>query len=193
MANITSGYNNIAIGENAGYGLAGNEYQNIYIGNWGAGSECSTIRLGNTATQTSCYIAGINGTLSSGGSAVYINAAGKLGTSTSSRRYKEDIKDLGLESDKLMQLRPVSFTYINDHAKHKQYGLIAEEVEAVMPELVIYQNNKPETVAYQHITPLLLHEAQRQNNRMNGQDNRLSLLEEELADLRMQISKLSKA
>ncbi len=166
MNKLTTGGTNIAIGLSAGSQLTGGEIQNIYIGNPGGGGESSTIRLGSNSTHTSCFIAGISGITASGGTAVYINSGGQLGTTTSSRRYKDDIQTISKESERIMQLRPVSFSYKTDPAKQVQFGLIAEEVEQVMPELVVYKDNKPETVAYHLLTPLLLNEAQNQNKRL---------------------------
>ncbi len=113
--NITGSYN-IAIGNSAGALVRGSS--NIDIGNLGYSSDNGVIRIGTTGTpdgnlgsQTSTYIAGISGVNVDGGVAVYINSNGQLGTITSSRRFKNDIKDMGDVTDKLMQLRPVTFKY----------------------------------------------------------------------------------
>lgn len=99
------------------------------------------IRIRTTGNQKSTFIAGINGVTASGGVAVSINSNGQLGTVTSSRRFKKQIKDMGAASDKLMQLRPVTFRYKQaaENVSHPlQYGLIAEEVAKVCPNLVQY-------------------------------------------------------
>jgi len=93
---------------------------------------------------------------------VVVNSSGQLGVVTSSARYKKDIKPLAGASagmtERLAQLRPVSFRYKSEpEATH--YGLIAEEVAKVMPELVVRdRENRPDSVQYIEIVPLLLHQ-----------------------------------
>jgi hypothetical protein len=95
-----------------------------------------------------------------------IDSQGQLGTTSSSRRYKQDIKDMGATSSRLMALRPVTFRYLKPYAngeKPIQFGLIAEEVAETFPELVVRnKEGQPETVKYQDLTPLLLNEVQKQ-------------------------------
>jgi hypothetical protein len=116
---------------------------------------------------TRAFIAVIYGVTASGGSAVYVNSSGQLGTSTSSRRYKEDIQDMGDASNGLIQLRPASFHYKPEYAdgpRTMQYGLIAEEVAEVYPDLVQYdpKTGEPETVSYHLVNAMLLNEVQKQ-------------------------------
>ena len=123
----------------------------------------------------------------------------QLGTITSSRRFKTDVRDMGRVSEKLLRLRPVTFRYKQADAKGKravQYGLIAEEVAKVFPELVQYDKaGKPFTVYYHLLTPLLLDQLQKQqsvhkaqvtaqNKRMAAQQNAITSLKAELASLR---------
>jgi hypothetical protein len=86
-----------------------------------------------------CYIGSIFGQTAAGGSAVFIDANSKLGTITSSKRYKEDIKPIGTASEALLALKPVSFRYEKeiDPAGTPQLGLVAEEVEKVNPDLAV--------------------------------------------------------
>ncbi len=122
---------------------------NVYIMNQGPpGSESNTIRIGTQGTgdgqQNAAYIAGIYGSTSSGGIAVYVNSNGQLGTSTSSLRFKEQVRDMGDSTNALMKLRPVTFLYKPEYATGErtlQYGLIAEEVAKVYPELVAYDKD----------------------------------------------------
>jgi len=170
--NNTTGQSNIFLGGSAGSNnLAGNN--DIYIGNLGPTSqtESSTIRIGGDVQngygpQTAAYIAGIYGSTSSSGVPVYINADGQLGTLTSSVRFKEQIRDMGDSSSGLMKLRPVTFLYRPEYDKGQrtlQYGLIAEEVAGVYPDLVAYDtDSKPYTVKYQYLTTMLLNEMQKQ-------------------------------
>jgi hypothetical protein len=96
---------------------------------------------------------------------VVIDSTGNLGTASSSRRYKESISDIGEASERLYDLRPVTFRYQQPYAdgeKPIQYGLIAEEVAEVLPELVVRNTaGNPETVKYQDLTPMLLNEVQK--------------------------------
>ena len=105
---------------------------------------------------------------SAGGVAVFVNGSGLLGTITSSARFKEDVRDMGGASDVLMKLRPVTFRYRAEavgaqESKTTQYGLIAEEVAEVAPELVAPDlEGKPYSVKYHELPPLLLNEVQAQ-------------------------------
>ena len=136
----------------------------------GTSSDNNTIRIGDAHNRA--FIAGISGRTASGGVQVYINSAGQLGTLTSSQRFKQDIKSIDAASDKLMQLRPVSFRYNEageDGDRPLQYGLIAEEVAKVYPELVQYDaDGKPFTVYYHLLTPLLLAELQKGHAQLSG-------------------------
>jgi hypothetical protein len=129
--------------------------------------ESAIIRIGTKGTHRATYIAGIDGVTSSKGVAVYINANGQLGTLTSSQRFKKDIHDMGRVTDKLMRLRPVLFRYkeaAEDGTHPVQYGLIAEEVAKVYPELVQYdKEGKPYTIYYHLLTPMLLNELQKEH------------------------------
>ena len=181
----TEGNTNTALGRNAGsYGdsdFTGSG--NIYLGydvRPASATESDTIRIGKL--QTATYIKGIYSATSSGGVAVYVNSSGKLGTTTSSRRYKEDITDMGDASSNLMKLRPVAFHYkpeYIDGPRTMQYGLIAEEVAEVYPELVVYdpKTGQPQTVSYHLVNALLLNEVQKQQRRINDLEERLARLE----------------
>jgi len=161
-----TGSSNIGIGADAGLNLTtGNS--NIDIGNSGVAAESSTIRIGTSASQTRAFIAGIRGktTDTADAIAVLIDSNGQLGTVSSSRRYKFDIADMSDATDALMRLRPVTFRYqqYGDHGRI-QYGLIAEDVAEVYPELVARnQDGEPETVMYQFLAPMLLNEVQKQH------------------------------
>jgi hypothetical protein len=124
--------------------------------------ESGTIRIGTTSTQTKTSIAGIYGT-SVTGSAVVVSSTGQLGVTVSSERYKTAIAPMGSDTAKLEQLRPVSFKLKSDATATRQYGLIAEEVAKVYPELVIRdQNGRIDGVRYDELAPMLLNEVQKQ-------------------------------
>ena len=114
---------------------------NIDIGNLGVAAESNTIRIGTQGTQTATYIAGIFNS-SASGDAVEVSNTGQLGMVMSSARYKRDIHDMDEASSNLMKLRPVTFRYKDDPQGIKQYGLVAEEVEKLYPELVIYEHGR---------------------------------------------------
>lgn len=181
MGNST-GSRNIAIGQAAGKNLMTGD-GNIYISNFGVADEWFTIRLGSNQNRT--FIAGIRGvtTGANNASAVMIDSNGQLGTVSSSRRFKEDIAPMGDASALLWQLRPVTFRYTPDRdpSGSRQFGLIAEEVEQVFPELVAYgRDGLPETVKYHLLPALLLNELQKEYARVKELEARLSALERRL-------------
>ena len=166
----TAGSNNIAVGRLAGASLAFAASNNILIGNDGSGVVSGTpeIRIGVQGTQLATSIAGIFG-VSLSGSSVVVNSNGQLGVSVSSRRFKEDVRDMGEVADKLSKLRPVRFRFKTEDAdfgsgeRPLEYGLIAEEVAEVLPELVpLDAEGRPYAVRYDLLSSLLLSELQRQ-------------------------------
>jgi hypothetical protein len=189
------GSSNILLGDSAGEFLTGNDSNNIIIGNVGVGGNSGAIRIGTAGTHTRTFIAGISGVQTGlTGSALVIDANGQLGTISSSRRYKEDIEAIGDASDRLFKLRPVTFRYRQpnlDGNKPVQYGLIAEEVAEVFPELVIRnKDGQPETVAYHLLTGLLLNELQKEHGRVEAQEQRISELEANAASQKHQSAEL---
>ena len=189
----TSGNNNIAIGNGAGSGVSGVNSNNIHIGNTGLFGDSNTIRLGNTTAgptaQTAFFSAGIRGVTTGNNDAipVMIDSLGQLGTVSSSRRFKEDIADMGDASLDLMRLRPVTYRYkqpFADGSKPVQYGLIAEEVAEVYPDLVAHSaDGKIETVKYQVLDTMLLNEVQRLQSESSSQKELIRKLEERLSKL----------
>jgi Chaperone of endosialidase len=171
----TTGGSNIGIGLDAGDSAPVGNNNSIYIGSTGSGVDNSgTIQIGSIENNTGgTFIAGISGATSSSGVEVFINTNGQLGTLTSSGRFKEEIADMGDTSSKLLRLRPVTFYYkpeYDDGSHLPQYGLIAEEVAKVFPEMVAYgKDGKPWTVRYQLLAPMLLNEVQKQAEQIRGQ------------------------
>jgi hypothetical protein len=181
-----AGTGDIAIGTNAGVNLVRGT-NDIYIGNPGVAREDGVIRIGDLNNHRSTYIAGIFNS-SIAGAFVQIDSSGHLGVVLSSGRYKEDIHDMLDASSNIMRLRPVTFRYKNptdDGNKPLQYGLIAEEVAQVYPDLVVYgKDGQVETVQYQKLDVLLLNELQKQQQtiqdqvtKLEDQANRISALE----------------
>src|SRR5260370_9791630 len=146
---------------------------NIDIGTAGVKAESKTIRIGTEGTQTATYIAGISGAVVVG-SDVVVAANGRLGIVMSSARFKRDISDMGGTTSGLMKLRPVTFRYKDDHSGTRQYGLVAEEVGRVYPELVTHAaDGRVETVRYSMLTSMLLNELQKQARQAQDQAREL--------------------
>jgi hypothetical protein len=158
LNNNTTGNFNIALGSGAGSGLTTGDF-NIDIGNEGVARERSTIRIGSTS-HTRTFVAGISG-VGVTGAAVVVNAGGQLGTTTSSKRFKDEVKPMDKASEAILALKPVTFHYkkeIDPEAK-SQFGLIAEDVAKVNPALVLPdQEGKPYTVRYDAVNAMLLNE-----------------------------------
>lgn len=144
--------------------------------------------------STAAYLAGVNGATASGGVQVFVDAAGKLGTVTSSRRFKEDVRDMGEASDGLMQLRPVTFHYkapYDDGSRLLQYGLIAEEVAKVAPDLVQYDpTGQPLTVRYHALSAMLLNELQKQHAKIEEQAAELARQKAQIQEQEARIQRL---
>jgi hypothetical protein len=171
----TSGAGNIALGRNAGVLLNSGD-DNMYLGNEGVASESATIRIGSGSVHTRLFVAGV---LTSGvsGTAVLISGTGQLGIASSSARYKEEIRDMGDASDRLSKLRPVTFRYKGHADDPMQFGLIAEEVEKVLPELVCHSaSGQPEAVLYHEMPAMLLNELQKQHREIQELKSELSAL-----------------
>jgi hypothetical protein len=184
LVHNTTGSSNIAIGSGAGNNLTTGD-NNIDIFDPGVAGEANTIRIGTQDTQTDTFIAGIFGTPKiKKACEVVVEKTGLLGCVKSSARYKRDIRDMGDASDKLMKLRPVTFTYKADSTGIQQYGLIAEEVEKVYPELVIDDaDGNAETVAYQVLPAMLLNEVQKQARELARKDAQIAAMQRQLAAL----------
>ena len=177
LGHNTLGSFNIAIGKDAGDGLTTGS-NNIDIGNFGVAGEAGTIRIGSLL-QTRAFLAGVRGvtTGTADGLTVLVDSNGQLGTTSSSASVKRDVSPVGEASSPLRKLRPVSFFYRNDTADIRQYGLIAEEVAQVMPELVQFSpTGNAETVRYHFLAPLLLNELQQEERRNEDQDSRIGKL-----------------
>jgi trimeric autotransporter adhesin len=192
----SNGSSNTAIGRMAGSNLVSGD-NNIYIGasvQPASNTESNTLRIGSGIS--SVFISGISGATASGGSAVYVNTSGQLGTVNSSRRYKEDIRDMGDATDDLMKLRPVTFYYKKEYAdgpRLLQYGLIAEEVAEVYPGLVQYNDKgEPNTVYYQFVNAMLLNEVQKQHRRIEEHEELINLQGEMIKELKAEIEELKR-
>jgi hypothetical protein len=173
LINNTTGFYNTGLGVGAGRTIVAGSYD-IDIGTPGVGDESNTIRIGTPGQQTAIFVAGISGTTVTG-AAVEVSSSGQLGVASSSARYKRDIRAIGNASTGLMQLRPVTFRYKSDPSGTLQYGLVAEEVERVYPELVTYgTDGTVQSVRYLEFTALLLNQLQKQAAQLRSKDVELA-------------------
>jgi hypothetical protein len=190
----------IAIGAFAGADKVTGD-RNIYIGqgvgSFVANTESDTIRIGDFGgNYTRFFAGGVRGvtTGQSNAVAVMIDGNGQLGTVNSSRRYKSDIQDMGDASSGLMRLRPVTYRYAAPYADGSQpldYGLIAEEVEQVYPDLVAHlAGGEVETVQYHKINAMLLNEVQKQHRLLGEQASRIDAQRQELEALKARLAAL---
>ena len=160
LLNNTTGSNNIALGASAGLNLTTGS-NNIDIGNLGVAGESKRIRIGTSGTQTKAFIAGISGATVPGGVGVIVGTNGQLGTVVSSERFKDAIKPMDKASEAIVALKPVTFHYKKelDPDGIPQFGLVAEDVEKVNPDLVARDDQgKPYTVRYEAVNAMLLNE-----------------------------------
>jgi hypothetical protein len=188
----TSGMHNTAIGYMAGANLTtGDNNMDIGANVPGVAGESNTIRVGN-ASNNRTFIAGIYGVPTGlPGAAVLVDANGQLGTISSSRRFKDDIEDMGDASSDLMKLRPVTFRYKQaqeDGSHPLQYGLVAEEVAEVNPGLVQFdKDGNPQTVLYHVLPALLLNEVQKEHQRIEDQENVIQSQQEQIRSQQEQL------
>jgi hypothetical protein len=178
-----NGTDNIAVGSQAGQALTTGS-NNIDIGNDGVAGESQTIRIGDPSTfpGTVTYIAGIHGHTASGGIAVYVNADGQLGTATSSARFKDEIRPMSETSEAILALKPVTFRYKKeiDSKRIPQFGLVAEEVEKVNPDLVARdRDGKPYTVRYDAVNAMLLNEFLKEHKKVQQQEATITQLKKD--------------
>ena len=191
LFNNTIGSNNIALGAEAGGNLTSGDH-NIDIGNRGITGEFSTIRIGQR--QTSTYIAGISGATVPTGVAVIVDADGHLGTTTSSARYKESIHPMDKASEAILALKPVTFRYKKkiDPDRTPEFGLVAEDVEKVNPNLVARDaGGKAYTVRYDAVNSMLLNEFLKEHHEVQEQGATIARLEKQVEVLTAGLQKVS--
>jgi len=149
----------------------------------GAAGEANTIRIGKQGTQKATFIAGIFGTAVSG-STVVVNSSGKLGLAVSSASFKEAIKPMDKVSEAILALKPVTFRYKEelDPDRIPQFGLVAEEVEKVNPDLVVRgEDGKVMTVRYEAVNAMLLNEFLKEHRKVEEQQATITRLESKVA------------
>jgi hypothetical protein len=189
LGNATGG-GNVALGVLAGNQLTTGD-NNIYIGNPGRESESGVIRIGTPSTHQKVFVQGVWGTPVRRSAEVVVDSNGQLGIEVSSERYKTDVLPMETPTDKVRQLRPVTFHVRADAAGERRYGLIAEEVDKVYPELVVKdEDGRVESVRYAELAPILLKEIQQQQDTIDSQHEDLVRLKSQYESLRDDIAKL---
>ena len=199
LRNNTTGSNNIALGFQAGANLTTGG-KNIDIGNVGSVGEGNTIRIGTEVSSalvsSATFIAHIYGQTVDGASAlpVFIDNSGRLGTVQSSARFKDSVKPMDSASEALLKLQPVTFRYKQevDASGAPQFGLIAEQVEKVAPDLVIHdKQGKPYTVRYEAVNAMLLNEFLKEHRKVEEQHEVVSELKSIVTRQEKQIETLN--
>jgi hypothetical protein len=168
LSNDATGSNNIALGYTAGLNLTTGS-NNIDIGNVGVSNDHNIIRIGKQGTQRTTFIAGISGATVPTGVAVVVDGSGHLGTTTSSERFKDQVKPMDKASEAILALKPVTFHYKQeiDPDGIPQFGLVAEEVEKVNPALVARDDQgKVYTVRYEAVNAMLLNEFLKEHHQL---------------------------
>ena len=175
LGNNTTGINNTALGKKAGFNLTTGD-NNIDIGNPSVAGEGNTIRIGKQGTQTATYIAGISGATVADGVGVIIDTNGHVGTIVSSERFKDNVQPIGKASEAILSLEPVAFRYKKelDPKGIPQFGLVAEQVEKVNPDLVARDDQgKPYTVRYEAVNAMLLNEFLKEHRKVEEQNRKI--------------------
>jgi hypothetical protein len=181
-----TGSNNIGLGSSAGVNLTIGS-NNIDIGSFGAAGESNTIRIGSAQVRT--FIKGISGAVVPG-AAVVVNAGGQLGVAASSKRFKDEIKPMDKASEVILALKPVTFRYKKeiDPDSTPQFGLVAEEVEKVNPDLVIRDAaGKPYSVRYEQVNAMLLNEFLKEHGKVQELEKKMGALTGQLKEQAAQI------
>jgi trimeric autotransporter adhesin len=200
LSRNTTGSNNIALGDDAGGNLTTGD-SNIDIGNFNPNTgnssdvagESNTVRIGAPSVQTATFIAGISGVAVSG-STVVVNSSGQLGVATSSARFKQSIKPMDKASEAILKLKPVTFRYKKelDPDGIPQFGLVAEQVEKVNPDLVARdEKGQVYTVRYEAVNAMLLNEFLKEHRKVEDQGHKEQELEALIARQQKQIEALT--
>ena len=184
------GSGNIALGPSAGANITGDN--NIDIDSGGVVGESGTIRIG--ALQTKAFIAGIRDAATGNADAipVLVDSAGQLGTASSSLRFKTDIKPMDTASESILALRPVTFHYKNDDTNRAEFGLIAEEVAKVNPNLIVRdKTGEIYTVRYDAVNAMLLNEFLKAHRKMEEQETTIAKQQKQIDALTRGLQKVS--
>jgi len=190
LVNNTGGSRNIALGGNAGGALTTGD-DNIDIGNGGVADESSTIRIGDIGAQLRTFITAIRGVTTGNADAinVVIDSAGQLGTISSSRRFKKEIKEMDHTSEAILALKPVTFQYKSDSKGTPQFGLIAEEVAKINADLVVRDaDGEIYTVRYEAVNAMLLNEFLKEHRKVEQQGRKMQEQEASITQLKSTVA-----
>jgi hypothetical protein len=193
LANNTTGSSNIALGSSAGINLTTGS-NNIDIGAPGVAAEANTIRIGKSGTQKKAFVAGIRGVTVASGVGVIVGTTGQLGTVVSSARFKEAIKPMDKASEAILALKPVTFRYKEelDPDKIPQFGLVAEQVEKVNPDLVVRgEDGKVMTVRYEAVNAMLLNEFLKEHHKVEEQGATIAKQQKQIEALTAGLQKVT--
>jgi hypothetical protein len=182
LQNNTTGGGNIALGFAAGLNRTTGS-NNIDIGSRGVAAESATMRIGTAGIQTRTFIAGVRGAAVAG-STVVVNASGQFGIAASSERFKDEIKPMNKASEAILGLQPVTFRYKKniDPDRVLQFGLAAEDVDAVNPDLVVRdKEGKPYSVRYDQVNAMLLNEFLKEHRKVEQQEASITQLKSTVA------------
>jgi hypothetical protein len=189
----TIGNSNIAIGNGAGGALTTGD-RNIAIGNAAVADESDTIRIGSSLFQTRAFVAGIRGAATGNNDAVavLIDSDGQLGTVSSSRRFKKEIKPMEEASEAVLALKPVTFHYKTDKTNRPEFGLIAEQVAEVNPDLVVRdKEGEIYTVRYDAVNAMLLNEFLKEHRKNQEQEATIAKQQKQIEALTAGLRKVS--
>ena len=189
-----SGSNNIALGTLAGSLLTLGD-NNIEIGNLGSNGASDEIRIGTQGLHENTYIAGVFGATVVNAAGVMIQSNGRLGTIVSSRRFKKEIKSMDNASEQLFSLKPVTFLYNEeiDPVGISQFGLVAEDVEKVNPDLIVRdKGGKPYSVRYEQVNAMLLNEFLKEHRTVQAQQEKIGEQEKTLCELKSALAQQEK-
>jgi hypothetical protein len=193
LTNNSIGTGNTALGHNAGSDLTtGNNNIDIGFDVNGQPNEADTIRIGNG--QNATFIAGISGAIVASGVEVVVGTDGHLGTIVSSRQFKDAIKPMDKASEAILGLKPVTFRYKPnlDPDGIPQFGLVAEDVAKVNPDLVARDDKgKPYTVRYEAVNAMLLNEFLKAHRKIEDQQKHIDALEAQLKEQKALIQKVN--
>jgi uncharacterized coiled-coil protein SlyX len=183
LVNSTTGFNNITVGAEAGSGIT--DANNVI---------CIGAFLAGLNEDNSCFISNIFGAPVGGDAVpVSVDSTGKLGTFTSSRRYKKDIKAIDKASEAILSLKPVTFHYKSDKTNTAQFGLIAEEVAEADPDLVVCdKDGQLLTVRYDAVNAMLLNEFLKEHKAFLEEQRKVAEQQATIAEVKSTVAQQQK-
>jgi hypothetical protein len=192
----TTGTTNIALGVEAGSQQTTGS-SNIYIGDTGFGLESNVIAIGaipsGGASYNRFYVGAVYGvSIPSPTLPVIVSSEGQLGTAPSAARFKKEIKPMDKTSESVLALKPVTFHYKSDKSNAPQFGLVAEEVAAVNPDLVVRDNSgEIYSVRYDSVNAMLLNEFLKEHKAFLEEHRTVEELKKQVALLTAGLQKVS--